>query len=138
MPHKDGAAFMARLMALPRASGRDALMLTVLTATRSGKVRHAVRAEFDLDKAIWSIPALGMKVKKPHVVLPAVMRRPLAGIVTDVTGARRPRMYRHSPFRPLLLEVEGWVGMSGAGSSRLPRSATNSLPAGKSGLKPPR
>jgi integrase len=68
MPYTDVPAFMARLMALPPSVGRDALKLTVLTATRSGEVRGAVWGEFDLDNAIWSIPAARMKMKEPHVV----------------------------------------------------------------------
>ena len=40
----------------------------VLTATRSGETREAVWSEFDLDKAIWTIPAGRMKAKKPHRV----------------------------------------------------------------------
>jgi hypothetical protein len=42
MPYKDVPAFMARLTVLPPSVGRDALKLTVLTATRSGEVRGAV------------------------------------------------------------------------------------------------
>lgn len=68
MPYKDVPAFMAQLMTLTPSVGRDALKLTVLTATRSGEVRNAVWSEFDLDKAVWSIPAERMKMKEPHVV----------------------------------------------------------------------
>ena len=68
MPYKDVPAFMAKLMALPPSVGRDALKLTVLTATRSGEVRGAVWGEFDLDEATWSIPAERMKMKEPHIV----------------------------------------------------------------------
>jgi integrase len=68
MAYKDVPTFMAKLMALPASVGRDALKLTVLTATRSGEVRGAVWGEFDLDQAIWSIPAGRMKMKEPHVV----------------------------------------------------------------------
>jgi integrase len=68
MPYKDVPAFMAKLMALPPSVGRDALKLTILTATRSGEVRNAVWGEFDLDNSIWSIPAARMKMKEPHVV----------------------------------------------------------------------
>lgn len=68
MPYRDVPGFMAKLMALMPSVGRDALKLTVLTATRSGEVRNAVWGEFDLDKAIWSIPAERMKMKESHVV----------------------------------------------------------------------
>jgi integrase len=68
MPYKDVPPFMAKLMALTPTVGRDALRLTVLTAARSGEVRNAVWGEFDLDNAIWSIPAARMKMKEGHVV----------------------------------------------------------------------
>lgn len=38
----------------------------VLTATRSAETREAVWGEFDLDNAIWTIPAARMKAKKAH------------------------------------------------------------------------
>lgn len=40
----------------------------VLTAARSGEVRGAKWCEFDLDKAIWTVPADRMKAKKVHRV----------------------------------------------------------------------
>ncbi len=40
----------------------------VLTATRSSETREAVWSEFDLEKAVWTIPAARMKAKKPHRV----------------------------------------------------------------------
>lgn len=40
----------------------------VLTATRSGETREALWSEFDLDKAIWTVPAARMKGKKLHRV----------------------------------------------------------------------
>lgn len=68
MPYEDVPAFMKKLMSLTPSVGRDALQLTVLTATRSGEVRNAVWGEFDLEKAIWAIPAERMKMKEEHVV----------------------------------------------------------------------
>jgi integrase len=68
MPYKDVPGFMAKLMALTPSVGRDALKLTVLTATRSGEVRNAVWGEFDVEKAVWSIPAERMKMKEGHVI----------------------------------------------------------------------
>lgn len=40
----------------------------VLTATRSGETRKAVWSEFDLDKAVWTIPGERMKTKRAHRV----------------------------------------------------------------------
>jgi integrase len=33
-----------------------------------GELRHAEWAEFDLEEAVWNIPALRMKMKQPHIV----------------------------------------------------------------------
>lgn len=38
----------------------------VLTATRSVETREAKWSEFDIAKAVWTIPATRMKAKKPH------------------------------------------------------------------------
>jgi len=60
--------FMTALMALPNSAGRDALKLTVLTGARSNETRFAIWSEFDLDAAIWAIPAERMKMKNAHVI----------------------------------------------------------------------
>ncbi|WP_332787031.1 tyrosine-type recombinase/integrase [Sphingomonas sp. GB1N7] len=81
MPHEDAPAFMKSLMGLPETLGRDALKLTILTAVRSNETRKATWTEFDLDKAVWSIPAARMKMKEPHVVpLSAAAVRILRGL----------------------------------------------------------
>lgn len=60
---------MARLNAAQRDSvGRDALILLILTATRSGEVRGACWEEFDLCRKIWTIPASRMKTGQQHRV----------------------------------------------------------------------
>jgi len=45
-----------------------ALRLHPLVVTRPGELRHAEWVEFDLDAALWSIPAGRMKMKKAHLV----------------------------------------------------------------------
>ncbi|MFG1249307.1 tyrosine-type recombinase/integrase [Xanthobacter flavus] len=45
---------------------RAALRLMPLLFPRPGELRAARWAEFDLDKAIWSIPAERMKMRRPH------------------------------------------------------------------------
>jgi integrase len=45
-----------------------ALMLTPHVFVRPGELRRAEWNEFDLDKAIWTIPADKMKMRNPHVV----------------------------------------------------------------------
>jgi integrase len=96
MPHEDAPAFMKALTALPSTLGRDALRLTVLTAVRSNETRKATWGEFDLDKAVWSIPAARMKMKEAHIV-------PLAPAAVKLL---RSIHRRH-------LELHGTVGPSG-------------------------
>ncbi len=47
---------------------RCALRLLALTFTRPGELRFAAWKEFDLDKAVWTIPANRMKMRRPHLV----------------------------------------------------------------------
>lgn len=49
-------------------STKLALEFLVLTAARSGEVRSAAWSEISLHAAIWTIPAVRMKMKKPHRV----------------------------------------------------------------------
>jgi integrase len=67
MPYRDVPAFMGRL-AQKGGLGAIALRLVILTATRSGEVRGATREEFDLDEAVWTIPADRMKARRAHRV----------------------------------------------------------------------
>ena len=50
-------------------TARLALEFVALTACRSGEVRGAIWAEFNLDAETWTIPAHRMKRNKPHTVL---------------------------------------------------------------------
>lgn len=45
-----------------------AMKFQILTCTRPGETRGARREEFDLEKAIWNIPAERMKMRRPHHV----------------------------------------------------------------------
>lgn len=81
MPYADVPAFIGALTALPPTAGRDALRFTILTAVRSNETRFAVWPEFDLDKAVWSIPSARMKMGKGHVV-------PLASSVVELMRRR--------------------------------------------------
>jgi len=49
-------------------SVRLALEFIILTAARSGEVRHARWSEFDLVGATWTVPATRMKAKREHRV----------------------------------------------------------------------
>lgn len=45
-----------------------AARLLILTGVRTGELRGAFWSEFDLEKAVWEIPAARMKMKRPHLV----------------------------------------------------------------------
>ncbi len=47
---------------------KSALQFAPMVFVRPGELRQAEWAEFDLDNAIWEIPASKMKMKKPHMV----------------------------------------------------------------------
>ena len=47
---------------------RSALLLGVLTFVRPGELRTAEWEEFDMEAAEWRIPAVKMKMKRPHIV----------------------------------------------------------------------
>jgi integrase len=68
MPYADVPALMETLATASPTTGRDALRFTIYNAVRSNETRFAVWTEFDLDKAIWTIPGERMKAKETHVV----------------------------------------------------------------------
>jgi integrase len=68
MPYEDVPSLIRQLNAFPETAGRDALLFTIYNAVRSGETRLATWPEFDLDAAIWSIPASRMKMRQPHTV----------------------------------------------------------------------
>jgi len=61
----------------------QALRLLMLTATRPGELRGARWAEFDLDAAVWIIPAERMKMRSEH-------RVPLSAQALDVLRTMEP------------------------------------------------
>jgi len=68
MPYTDVPALMARLAAASPTTGRDALRFTIYNAVRSNETRFAIWTEFDLDKAVWTIPGERMKAGETHIV----------------------------------------------------------------------
>ena len=72
MPYTDLPAFMNDLQAR-QATAALALEFAILTAARSGEVLGARWEEFDLDRAVWTVPAWRMKVGREHRV-PLSMR----------------------------------------------------------------
>lgn len=67
LPWQRIGTFMAALRAREGGSAR-ALEFTILTACRSGEVRGARWAEFDLSGKVWTIPAERMKARREHEV----------------------------------------------------------------------
>jgi len=63
----DAPAFMTQLATVDGIGAR-ALEFAVLTAARSGEVRGATWSEFDVGKAVWTIPGARMKSGKDHRV----------------------------------------------------------------------
>jgi integrase len=68
MPYTDVPALIAKLTAASPTTGRDALRFTIYNAVRSNETRFAVWTEFNLDKAIWTIPGERMKARETHIV----------------------------------------------------------------------
>ncbi|SDS78054.1 Integrase [Pseudomonas prosekii] len=80
---------------------RHAIRLLTLTAVRPGELRQAPWAEFDLERATWTIPAERMKARRPHVVpLPrqavAILRQ-----LQEVTGRYELVFAGANPQRPM-------------------------------------
>jgi integrase len=63
-----------------------ALRLLPHVFVRPGELRHAQWSEFDLDKAVWTIPAHRMKMRRAHVV--PLSRQALAIITSLESDAR--------------------------------------------------
>ncbi|KRP48715.1 Integrase [Pseudomonas libanensis] len=80
---------------------RHAIRLLTLTAVRPGELRQAPWAEFDLERATWTIPAERMKARRPHIVpLPrqavAILRQ-----LQEVTGRYELVFAGANPQRPM-------------------------------------
>lgn len=67
MPYTEVPAFMVRVRGADALAAR-ALELAILAAARSGEVLGAKWPEFDLDAAVWSVPAERMKAGREHRV----------------------------------------------------------------------
>lgn len=67
LPYGDAPAFMRDVQTLNGVAPR-ALEIAMLTACRTGEVVGAEWSEFNLDAALWTIPATRMKARREHVV----------------------------------------------------------------------
>jgi integrase len=63
-----------------------ALKLIMLTFVRPGELRSAEWKDFDLDKAIWRIPAEKMKMDEEHIVPLSTQAIDLLGQVRELSG----------------------------------------------------
>ncbi|SEH12492.1 Integrase [Sphingopyxis sp. YR583] len=88
MPYAEMPAFMTKL-AGKGGMGPLALHLVIMTAARSGEVRGARWEEFDLDAAVWTVPAERMKGRRRH-------RVPLAPATVEHLRALAPVRRRGS------------------------------------------
>ena len=82
LPWEQAPGFIAELLAKEGVAAK-ALLMCILTATRSGEVRGAIWSEFDLEKKIWTIPASKMKGGREH-------RIPLSDAALDVLAQVMP------------------------------------------------
>jgi len=90
LPYQELPAFVSRLRTKDGAAAL-ALQFAILTACRSGEVRSATWAEFDLQKQVWTIPASRMKASKPH-------RVPLCNETMRILSLAAERNVRGSEF----------------------------------------
>ena len=103
------AAFQA-IHALARAGNPDAAAWTLMafTQVRPSVAVEAAKVEFNLDKAVWSVPAIKMKTEEEFITplsAPALalvnMVRPLTGDPTLPMARRRADPLRHlRPYAP--------------------------------------
>lgn len=83
MPYADVPAFFQALAGVEGMSARG-LEFLILTAARTGEVIGSTWAEFDLDAALWTVPADRMKAGKIH-------RVPLPARAVDIVKALQDR-----------------------------------------------
>jgi integrase len=107
MSYGDVPAFIGDLQSR-EATAALALEFTILTAARRGEVLGARWKEFDLQGAIWTVPAHRMKAGREH-------RVPLSGRALAIVNALRQADGRefvfagHKPGKPLSGEALGMV-----------------------------
>lgn len=68
MPFAELPEFFAGEYAKDAAASRSAVLFAILTAARSGEVRHATWEQIDLEARTWARPAEIMKMNEAHVV----------------------------------------------------------------------
>ncbi|QGN54162.1 site-specific integrase [Novosphingobium sp. Gsoil 351] len=97
MAFEDVPAFVARLRKLPGTSSL-ALELLILTAARTSEILEARWEEFDLDRAIWIVPAERMKAGKEHRV---PLSKPAVDLLNSLTRTGPLVFPGADPERPM-------------------------------------
>ena len=96
----DPAAFGGLLRAVWAYDGSPevvaGLKLLALLYPRPGELRHAELSEFDLDGAVWTVPASRMKMRRPHRV-PLSLSAAIE-ILTRFGSEANPRDHPRLPF----------------------------------------
>lgn len=137
-PHLSLAELPGLLKAMDAFGGSpevlSALRMLMLTAVRPGEVRGATWEEFDLDAAIWSIPAERMKMRRPHVVPLPSQAVEIVRAMKMLTGKRalvfpspqKPRVAMSENTMNKALAVMGYKGrQTGHGFRHLISTALN-------------
>lgn len=99
---KDAGSFIRRLTDYHgQPETRLAIWLLLLTAKRPSELREATWAEFDLDKAEWTIPKERMKTRQPHTV--TLSRQAVAALreLHQLTGYRPLLFPGREPSKPV-------------------------------------
>jgi integrase len=106
MPYADVPAFVASLRGRHAMSAR-ALEFAILTAARTGEVLGARRQEFDLDDAIWTVPAERMKGGREHRVPLSPQAAGLVKALVEVPTLDFifPGTKRGTPLSPMSLDM---------------------------------
>jgi integrase len=68
VPWREVPSFVTGVLRKSSDVTRDIIEFVLLTAARSGEVRHMVWEEVDLDRGIWTLSAKRMKMRQPHRV----------------------------------------------------------------------
>mgnify|MGYP000277031217 CR=1 FL=1 len=98
----DAGEFLRRLTEYNGRPGtRLAVWLLMLTAKRPSELRAAQWAEFDLEKAEWTIPKERMKTRQPHTV--TLSRQAVAALkeLQQLTGYPTLLFQGNDPTRPI-------------------------------------
>jgi integrase len=108
MSYGDVPAFIGDLQSR-EATAALALEFTILTAARRGEVLGARWDEFDLERAVWTVPAHRMKAAREHRVPLSGRALAIVKALRQAAGGREFVFAGHKPGKPLSGEALGMV-----------------------------